>query len=230
MIFALPKPEKEDAKSSPEIIETHVVEPTLVESCMASKGATDVVVAKDFLRKHIEEIKRFSSNKSSPSPQAKPVNPVKPVLSKPSGGFDLELYVGDKLTTKKLLDPNSKYVPFSPATATSQAYKRKLDEIAGKKADPADEVEDKKAKKLKQIDDILNIKSNHAKDASNPDKNPQLRATYDKMGLQEAAEDRLCSIRNREVRVVTCNTCAYTAFSQSDCKFCFSWRKIWTKK
>jgi hypothetical protein len=204
---------KDDTPSNePEVKEKEA--PPSSTTSETSKSDDTAVVAKDFLRKHIESIKRIGQNNSiKPNPN---LSKAKPSIS---GGFDLELYVGDKLTSQKLLDPNLKHIPFSPLTATSQSYKRKADEITGKKVDEVTESpNDLKAKKLKMIDDILNIKSNHAKDANNPDKNPHVRAYLDKMEKQEQVDNYLCSIRNREVRVVTCKVCDYTSFSQSDCK------------
>lgn len=203
------KTKEDNTCKEPEILE--------IETIASSNGtpkSSEAVIAKDFLKKHIESIKRIGySNKSNSE------NLIKPKLDN-SSGFDLELYVGDKLTSKKLLDPSLKHIPFSPLTATSQSFKRKADELVGKKLDEEIEIEspnDKKAKKLKLIDDILNIKSSHAKDAKNPDKNPHLRTFLDKQGQQEQADNYLCSIRNREVSVVTCKVCDYTFFSQSDC-------------
>ncbi len=167
------------------------------------------IIASDFLAKCMSEIKK---NSSTPKPPEK----------KADIGFDLELYIGDSLTTKKLLDVNSKYIPFSPSTATSNGYKRKLEELKKNDSSPSstnhkpscETPEDKRAKKLKMIDEILSIKSNHLKEVNDPDKNPHLKNYFNKLELQENVDNKLCSIRNREIRAVTCKSCNYTSFTQ----------------
>lgn len=163
--------------------------------------------ASNFLKSRIDEIKKVAAQK--------PLTPKKVVDST----FDLELYIGDSATTKKLMDVNSKHITFSPSTATSEQFKRKWDKMspsAAKTASP--NTEDSKSKRLKMIEELKNIKSNHDKDARDPDKNPALRAFYNKLELEEKIDEKLSNVRNREVRVVTCTTCSYTFFSQSE--FC----------
>lgn len=161
----------------------------------------------NILKSRIDEIKKVSSQK--------PITPKKAVNS----SFDLELYIGDSTTTKKLMDVDSKYIQFSPSTATSEQFKRKWDQMSPSAAKTAcPNTEDSKSKRLKMIEELKNIKSNHAKDARDPDKNPALRAFYNKLELEEKVDEKLSNIRNREVRVVTCTTCSYTSFSQSE--FC----------
>ncbi|CAF0851383.1 unnamed protein product [Brachionus calyciflorus] len=176
------------------------------------KPLMDKINASDFLRSRIDEIKKSTQAKKIVKPISTPSKPA-------SSGFDLELFIGDSTTTKKLMDVNSKYVPFSPLTATSEQQKRKLDQMSphsAKKESP--NVEDAKSKRLKMIEELQGIKSNHAKEARDPEKNPALRAYYNKLEVEEKINEKLCNMRNREVRVVTCNTCKYTSFSQSD--FC----------
>jgi len=169
------------------------------------------VVASDFLARRMNEIKK--SQQASPKPSQE---------NKKNTGFDLELYIGDSLVTKKLLDVNSKHIPFSPSTATSNGYKRKLDELKQKSpSSPSQntQADDKSAKKAKLIDEILNIKSNHLKEVNDPDKNPHMKAYFNKLEQQESVDNKLCGVRNREIRAVTCKVCSYTSFSQSDyCK------------
>jgi hypothetical protein len=135
--------------------------------------------------------------------------------------FDLELYIGDSIVTKKLLDVNSKYTNFTPTSASAQ--KRKLQDSPANKSPNLnslnDSVEEKKAKKLKMLDDILKIKSNHEKEVNDPEKNPHMKSYFDKLETQEKIDNKLSSIESREVRAVTCSICNYTYFSQSDyCK------------
>ncbi|RNA24370.1 MCM10 -like protein [Brachionus plicatilis] len=163
--------------------------------------------ASSFLKSRIDEIKK--------TPVQRPITPKKPADS----GFDLELYIGDSTTSKKLMDVSSKYIPFSPSTATSDQLKRKLDQMSpGSVKAASPKTEDAKSKKLKMIEELKNIKSNHAKDARDPEKNSALRSFYNKLELEEKVDEKLSNMRNREVRVVTCATCSYTSFSQSD--FC----------
>lgn len=115
---------------------------------------------------------------------------------------------------------NSKY--------TSPAPKRKLQETRSpsshcqsskKTATPNklnESIEDKRAKKLKMIDEVLNIKSSHAKEANDPEKNPHLKSYFDKLQVQEKIDDKLSNTKTREIRAVTCKSCNYTSFSQSD--------------
>lgn len=171
------------------------------------------LLASDFLKKRIEEIKKFSPSQSAAatnSPKSKPVA-AKPAAAKVDTGFDLELYIGDSKTSLKLMDAKSKYKP-GPAKVDVEDRKRKLDKDDGE----ADE--DAKSKKLKLIDELLNVKSNHAKDVFDADKNPHYRAFLNRLEQEEKVHEKLCSMRNREVKVVSCSQCAYTAFSQSD--FC----------
>lgn len=166
--------------------------------------------ASNFLKNRIDEIKKASI------PKPKPATPKKEF----SSGFDLELYIGDSTTSKKLMDVNSKYIPFSPSTATSEQFKRKLEQMSPNTVKTAASNRDEsKSKRLKMIEELKNIKSNHDKDARDPDKNPALRSFYNKLELDEKVDEKLSNMRNREVRVVTCSTCSYTSFSQSDyCK------------
>jgi hypothetical protein len=212
------KRNKEDKK------ETETETPVVEVEVKPDPPKGNSLVLSDFLKKRISEIKKVNSPSASPLTDK---NSIKPSLQKPKNddSFDLELYVGDKLTTRKLLDVKSKYVSHSASTCTSESYKRKLDEIKPKTNEEEIEnknmnesFEEKKAKKMKMIDDILNIKSSHAKEANDPEKNPHLKSYYDKMEQQEAIDDKLCSIKNREVKALTCKICDYTAFSQSDCK------------
>ncbi len=206
--------DEKKAKMSKDDVEL-VVEEKVVASPLPRVNKS--IIAADFLAKRMNEIKNSATiNKKE---EKKP-------LQNNNTGFDLELYIGDSLTTKKLLDAESKYIGFSPSTATSAGYKRKLEEL--KKNDspksssatkPPQTPEDKKAKKLKMIDEILSIKSNHLKEVNDPDKNPHLKSYFNKLELQESVDNKLCSVRNREIRAVTCKICSYTSFSQSDyCK------------
>ena len=176
--------------------------------------SSNSIVASDFLKSRMKEI------------TTKKTAPPAPTLSNKSG-FDLELYIGDSLTSKKLLDVDSKYISFSPTTATSAGYKRKLQELNGTKGAPKpakdsnspklnESLDEKKSKKLKLIDDLLSIKSKYSKDANDPEKNPHLKSYYDKLQVQESIDNKLAGTKNREVNAVTCNTCSYTSFSQSD--------------
>ncbi len=150
-----------------------------------------------------------------------------------SSGFDLDLYIGDSLCTKKLLDVNSKYINHSPATATTAGYKRKLTELKSPQSSPTAtpesskpgpaaspvNVDSNKAKKLKLIDDLLNIKSSHVKEVNDPEKNPHLKSYFEKLHVQEKIDDKLSATKTREVNAVTCKLCNYTSFSQSEyCK------------
>ena len=184
------------------------------------KKATSIV-ASDFLARRIGEIKKFSQPNKSSSAPCSPANTNKTV--KKDNGFDLELFIGDSVTSKKLLDVNSKYVPFSPSTATSESQKRKLEEMSPNinkdtTATTNETILERKAKRAKMIEEMLKIKSNHSKEVMDPEKNPQLKSYYDKMQLQEDVDNKLCSIRNREVNLVSCKICKYTTFKQSD--FC----------
>jgi minichromosome maintenance protein 10 len=187
---------KENNKKTVEVAE----EVDVVQVASFKPLVADKPVVKDFLKKQIDAIKRMKSSQ-----------PVKlATTSAANVGFDLELFIGDKLVTQKLLDVSTKYkANYSPS---SGAQKRKNDQEIEQNSD------EKRAKKLKMIDDLLNIKSSHAKDVMDPDKNPHVKAYFEKMQQQEAIDDKLCNVRNREVRVVSCKQCDYTYFSQSD--FC----------
>lgn len=118
---------------------------------------------------------------------------------------------------------NSKYTNFTPTSASSQ--KRKIPDSSpiGNKSPSLkslnDSIEEKKSKKLKMLDDILKIKSSHEKEVNDPDKNPHMKSYFEKLETQEKIDEKLSNIKNREVRAVTCPTCNYTYFSQSDyCK------------
>jgi predicted nucleic-acid-binding Zn-ribbon protein len=218
--------EKNEAKNEEKIKETPATT-TPVELKPSNSG----LIASDFLAKRVNEIKRLKANLGSSPNSPKSISSINSTktttttttdAAKSTDGFDLELYIGDSVTSKKLLDVNNKYVPFSPKTCTSESYKRKLAELSpaalNKPSEIVESADEKKQKKLKLMDEILSIKSNHSKEVFDPDKNPQLRAYYDKLQQQEEAANRLCNMKNREVKVVSCKTCDYTAFSQSD--FC----------
>lgn len=133
---------------------------------------SDKVVASDFLKKRIEEIKRFSQEKPKVENKTPTQTPAK--LSAPVG-FDLELYIGNTPTSQKLMDVSSKYTPFSPLNATSASQqKRKLPEKSPCEVEKSPK-EDQRHKKLKQLDDLLSIKSSHAKDVNDPEKNPHFK-------------------------------------------------------
>jgi hypothetical protein len=143
----------------------------------------------------------------------------KPMLKKPSIGFDLDLFIGDSKTTKKLMSVENKYTPHSPATATSESLKRKMDQIKSptqSENDATTPKTDQKSKKLKAIDDILNIKGSQSKAMNDPAKNPHLKAYFDRLEEEDRVSDKLSKTTRREVKVVTCSTCNYTSFSQSD--------------
>jgi hypothetical protein len=164
------------------------------------------IIASDFLKSRIAEIKKF--NKPSPvsSPKRNPTPPAKNNL-----GFDLELYIGDAPTTKKLLDVTGKY--------SLSSLKRKTPDSSLKSPKENINEEDKRAKKLKMIEELQGIKSNHSKDVMNPEKNPHYKNYLDKLQQQEDIDNKLTQLRNRQVKVVTCGVCDYTAFSQSNyCK------------
>jgi hypothetical protein len=150
------------------------------------KSTSNAIVASDFLKKRMHEITSSSSKQTKTNENSQNNNNN----NKNNSAFDLELYIGDSVTTKKLLDVNSKYINFSPQTATSAAYKRKHDELTGKLNESKspgthstnlnESVDEKKAKKLKMIEDLLKIKSNHTKEANDPEKNTQLKSYFDK--------------------------------------------------
>jgi predicted nucleic-acid-binding Zn-ribbon protein len=64
----------------------------------------------------------------------------------------------------------------------------------------------------------MNVKSSHASTVFDAEKNPHYRAYLNRLEQEEKIDEKLTNMRNREVKVVTCSTCSYTAFSQSD--FC----------
>ena len=187
----------------------------MFESQVNKQTASNKIKTFEFLKNRISEISK--PNNDRPKTETK---------TQMNCSFDLELYIGDNPTSKKLLDVNSKYIPFSPSTATSSGYKRKFEELKkGSQSTPSkieeskDSFEDKKAKKAKLFDDILSIKSNHSKDASDPEKNPHVKAYFDKLVQQEAVDNKLAATKSREVKAVTCPNCNYTSFAQSEyCK------------
>lgn len=165
------------------------------------------LIACDFLKNRINEIKKF--NKPATSLPSSPSVASKAPPPKVDIGFDLELYIGDSPTTKKLLDTAGKFV----------GVKRKIDDNEPAAGPAASQASDAKAKKLKLIEELQGIKSNHSKDVMDPEKNPHLKSYLDRLQQQEDIDNKLTSIRNREVSAVTCNKCSYTAFSQSNyCK------------
>jgi predicted nucleic-acid-binding Zn-ribbon protein len=195
-----------------------------VESSFGQSGfqtTQNKIIASDFLKSRINEIKKFNKPTSSPASTASP----KPTaLAKPVDcGFDLELYIGDKPTSQKLLDASSKYKLSSPM----QPAKRKLDALSqnstpgtatAASCDANNEnlsAEERRAKKIKMIEELQGIKSSHAKDVMDPEKNAHYKSYLDKLQMQEDIDNKLTAMRNREVRVVSCKTCAYTSFSQS---------------
>lgn len=217
------KDDKEDKEDKEESAKKEQQKPNKEPSLPTNNFLVKNLTASDLLKKRMEEIKSNPNLKSldtpklgqSPKPGLKRPATA-PKLSNPADQqptFDLELYIGDSVTTKKLLDAESKYVPFSKI----ESYKRKADDSEDKSIQSAP-AEDTKAKRAKMIDEILSVKSSHLKDANNPDKNPQLKAYYDRLENQEKIDDVLASTKNRDVHVITCNTCKYTAFKQSD--FC----------
>jgi hypothetical protein len=117
-----------------------------------------------------------------------------------------------KLVAKKLMPS----LAASPLLRQSQQHKRKAPE----QSSPASTVEpDDKAKRLKLVQDLINIKSTHEKDARDPEKNAHLKAYLERLEEKESVDNRLCSLRKQTVRVITCNICVYTSFRQSDlCK------------
>jgi hypothetical protein len=160
----------------------------------------------DFLKQRISDI---SSDKKK--------TPIKktPIEKKPfSDGFDLEIYIGDEKTSKKLMDGSPKILtPKNNSPLVSK--KRKLDQTDS----PNSGVESEKDKKRKLIDDVINIKSKYSQDANDPEKNAHLKSYLDRLEEKESVENHLSSIKRKEVRVVTCNICKYTSFGQSDlCK------------
>ncbi len=101
----------------------------------------------------------------------------------------------------------------TPLLKSTQQQKRKAEQS------PLSTEPDDKAKRLKLVQDLLNIKSSHEKDARDPEKNAHLKAYLDRLEEKESADNRLCSVRKQTVKVVTCNICVYTSFRQSDlCK------------
>ena len=139
--------------------------------------------------------------------------------------FDLELYIGDSVTTKRLLDVNSKYTPNKLSSSSSQ--KRRLNELSPNttaatsqqpsSVSPSSTGRDSKKQKL---DELLALarSSAHAKEVMDPAKNPQLRNCYEQSRVQEMIDFKLAGVRKRDVALVSCAQCAYTAFKQSD--FC----------
>lgn len=133
----------------------------------------------------------------------------------------MEIFIGESLTSKKLMDLSSK----TQRLSTSEGSKRKLEELSPntKKYDSnhnqnqKESFEDKKAKRLKMIEEIQNIKSNHSSEASDSNKNPHL-GTYNKQQDDDKIEGSLSNLKDREVRVVTCQACSSTLLTQSD--FC----------
>jgi hypothetical protein len=208
---------KKDQKYSKEKNSTAI---DLTSDEPVKKGTS--IIASDFLTKRIDEIKKLSQTQTKPSSApCSPANTNKTI--KKDNGFDLELFIGDSATSKRLLDINSKYVAFSPSTATSESQKRKLEEMSpninkDNNANINETILERKAKRAKMIEEMLKIKSNHSKEVMDPEKNPQLKSYYDRMQLQEDVDNKLCSIRNREVNLVSCKLCKYTTFKQSD--FC----------
>lgn len=155
------------------------------------------------------------------------VNELKPVVTKSipvvkkKDDFDLEIFDGDSKTSKRLFDfpiqmenPRTPLVLKKPIqTIVQQA------ESASKKRKLEESFENEKEAKLKKIEALLNVKSTHAKDANDPDKNPHLKNYLNRLEEKEQAENRLSSCKTIEVRAVTCSTCDYTSFRQSDlCK------------
>ncbi len=177
------------------------------------------IVASDFLKSRIDEIKKF--NKPTQPLPSSPFSQKAPTLSKPAdAGFDLELYIGDKPTTQKLLDVSSKY---KLGSSQSPQVKRKIDETnTPDKSAVSNEnlsAEEKRAKKMKMIEELQGIKSSHSKDVMDPEKNPHYKSYLDKLQQQEDIDNKLTTMRSREVKVVSCKVCSYTAFSQSNyCK------------
>ena len=84
-----------------------------------------------------------------------------------SDDFELDIYIGDEKTNKKLMDlsPSQSKV-LSPKTLNNNdSRKRKIDKIQSPNANI---VESDKEKKRKLIDDLINIKSKYSKDANDP--------------------------------------------------------------
>ncbi len=116
------------------------------------------------------------------------------------------------VTAKKLMPSLSTM----PLLKLSQQQKRKAPE----QSPSSSSIEsDDKAKRLKLVQDLINIKSSHEKDAQDPEKNSHLKAYLDRLEEKEMVDNRLCALRKQTVKVVTCNICVYTSFKQSDlCK------------
>ena len=178
------------------------------------------IVASDFLLSRITEIKRFTQSaaaQSSPQ-QAKAPPKVASAAAAETAGFDLELYIGDSPTTQKLLDVSAKYQFSCPATKR-KAAENESSPISDENNSGLLSAAERQAKKLRTIEELKGIKSNHAKDVMDPEKNVQYRNYLERLQQQEDIDNKLCSTRNREVNAVSCKVCDYTAFSQSDyCK------------
>ena len=123
--------DEKKAKMSKDDVE-FVVEEKVVASPLPRVNKS--IIAADFLARRMNEIKNSTTIKKKE--EKKP-------LQNNNTGFDLELYIGDSLTNKKLLDVES------TTSSSSTGNKRKLEELEELKSP-----EDKKAKKLKIIDEI----------------------------------------------------------------------------
>lgn len=225
------KKSSEDTKDKKDVIRDVTIDDEKLSNSQFKQKKLDIK-ASEFLKQHVQSISNQAKiSKTQPTSNATTpsINKTKPAFD----NFELDIYIGDEKTTKKLMD-NSSNSPITkvlgennkktsdssplldkPNSADYESKKRKLDEIKS----PMSSTDGEKEKKRKLIDDLINIKSKFAKDADNPEKNSHVKAFYDRLEEKESIENRLSSIKKREVRVVTCNICKYTAFSQSDlCK------------